>query len=108
MSHGSHIYAKAYDMEKATMCTYPQSYHVLPHWKGVLQCCAKCTRISITDQETDDQYPNTSPSIIFHIYHLIALCTKHGRIPLTGKKSCRNCQQDTSSGQSIKIYTRKR
>ena len=25
MPHGRHIYAKAYDMEKATMFTYPQS-----------------------------------------------------------------------------------
>ena len=31
MSNGRHIYAKAYDMEKATIFTYPQSTHALPH-----------------------------------------------------------------------------
>ena len=31
MPHGSHIYAKVFDMEKATMCEYPQSDHALPH-----------------------------------------------------------------------------
>ena len=30
--HGSHIYAKASDISNATMCTYPQSDHALPHW----------------------------------------------------------------------------
>ena len=37
--HGRHIYATASDMEKATMCKYPQSDHALPHWKFVLRCC---------------------------------------------------------------------
>ena len=32
MPNGHHIYAKAYDMSKATMCAYPQSYHSFPHW----------------------------------------------------------------------------
>ena len=36
MPHGRHIYAQASDMAKATMCTYPQSDHALPHWKCVL------------------------------------------------------------------------
>ena len=36
MPHGHHIYAKAYDMAKATMCTYTHSDHALPHWKCVL------------------------------------------------------------------------
>ena len=35
--HGLHIYAKASDMKKATMCTYPQSNYALPHWKCVLR-----------------------------------------------------------------------
>ena len=52
MPHGSHIYAKASDMENATMCTYPQSDHAFPHWKCVLQCCADCPCINIPDQET--------------------------------------------------------
>ena len=37
MPHGPHIYAKASDMENATMCTYQQSDHALPHWKCVLR-----------------------------------------------------------------------
>ena len=50
MTHGSHIYAKAYDMAQATMCAYPQSDHALLHWKCVLRCCAKCPCININDQ----------------------------------------------------------
>ena len=90
------------------MCSYSQSDHALPHWKCVLWCCAKFPSINITDQETYDKHPNPSNSIRFHIYHLIARCTKHGRLPLTNKKSCRKCQQDTASVQSTKIYTRKK
>ena len=108
MPHGRHVYAKAYDMAKATMCAYSQSYHALQHWKCVLRCCAKCPSINIPDQETYDQYPDNSPSISFHIYHLIARCTKHGRLLLTDKKSFRKCQQDTASEKFIKIYTRKK
>ena len=61
MPHGRHIYAKAYDMEKDTICAYPQSDHVLPHWKYVLRCCADCSCINITDQEIDDQNSDTTP-----------------------------------------------
>ena len=50
MPHGNHIYAKASDMENATMCTYPQSEHALPHCKCVLQCCDDCPCINIPDQ----------------------------------------------------------
>ena len=88
MPHGRHIYAKSYDMEKVTMCANPQYDHVLPHWKCVLKCFAQCPRINIPDQETDDKHSNPSTSIRFHIYHLIARCTKHGRLRLTYKKSC--------------------
>ena len=42
MPHGCHVFAKAYDMEKASMCAYSQSDHTLPYWKCVLRCCAKC------------------------------------------------------------------
>ena len=31
MPHGSHIYANASYMANATMCTYPQYEHALPH-----------------------------------------------------------------------------
>ena len=67
------------------MCAYPQSDHALPHCKGVFRRCAKCTCVNIPEQETSYQYPNTTPSIIFHIYHLISRCTAHGRIPLNEK-----------------------
>ena len=50
--HGRHIYDKASDMENATMCTYPQSDHALPHCKCVLYCSANCPCINLTDQET--------------------------------------------------------
>ena len=61
MSYGRHIYANAYDMAKATMCAYSQSYNSLPHWKCVLRYCAKYPGINIPDLETDNQYPDTSP-----------------------------------------------
>ena len=107
MPHGIHIYAKAYDIEKATIWEYSHSDHVLPHYKCLFQCCAKCPSINIPDQEIYDQYTNTSPYIRFHIYHLISLCTTHGRLPLTYKKICCKCQQDYASGKSTKIYTKK-
>ena len=54
MPHGCNIYAKESDMEKATMFTYPQSDHVIPHYKCVLRCCAECPCINLPDQETDN------------------------------------------------------
>ena len=108
MPHGRHIYAKAYVTAKAKICAYSHSDHMLSHWKCVLRCCAKHTSINIPDQELDDQYPDTITSIRFHIYHIIECCTKHGRLPLTDKKVCRKCQQDTDSRQPTKIYTRKK
>ena len=83
--HGRYIYAKVYDMAKATMCTYPQSDHELPHWKCVLRCCTDSPCINITDQETNKNHEETTPSIRFHIYHIIARCTYHGRIPFNDK-----------------------
>ena len=107
MPNVRHIYAKAYYIAKEKMCAYSQSDHALPHWRYVLRYCAKCPSINIPDQETDDQYPDTSPSIRFNIYHLIARCKKHGRLPLTDKICFCKCQQDTDSVQPTKIYTRK-
>ena len=93
MPHGLHIYSKASDMAKDTMCKYPQSDHALPHRKRVLRCCAKFPCINIPDQETDNHNSETTPSIRFHIYHIIARCTYHGRIPLKDKKICYMCKQ---------------
>ena len=61
MPHGRHIYSKASDMENATMCTYPKSDHAIPHWKLLLRCCADCQCINLPDQETDNQYSETTP-----------------------------------------------
>ena len=80
-------------MENSTMCAYPQSNHALTHWKRVMLCCSKCPSINLNDQETDDQYTETSPSIRFHIYHLIVHFTTHGSIYLNDKKICRKCKQ---------------
>ena len=107
MPHGCHIKAKAYYTAKAKMCAYSQSYYALLHWKFVFLYCVKCPSINLPDQETYDKYPNTSTSTCFHIYHLIAPCTIHGRLPLTENKSCCKCQHDNVSGQSTKIYTRR-
>ena len=86
MPHGIHIYATASDMENATMCAYHQSDHALPHWKCVLRCCSDFPCINLPDQETDKKYEETTPSIRFHIYHIIGCCTYYGRIPLKDKK----------------------
>ena len=53
MPHGCHNYLKAYDMENATMCAYPQSDHALPNCKCVLWCCAEFPHINLPDQETN-------------------------------------------------------
>ena len=92
-------------MANATMCLYPRSDHALPHWKCVLRRCAKCPSTNISDQETNYQYSNTSPSISFHIYHLIARCKTNGRILLNGRNCFRKCKHDSVSKQSTKIYT---
>ena len=85
MPHGRHIYSKSASMEKATMCAYPQSEHALPHWKGVMQFCAKCASVNLPYQVIDYQYSDTSPSSSFHIYNIIARCTTHERLPLNEK-----------------------
>ena len=86
MLHGRHICSKSSDMINATMFTYSQYDHALTHWKYVLRCCAECPCINIPNQETDNQNSDTTPSIRFHIYHIIGRCTSHGRMPLKDKK----------------------
>ena len=49
MRHRRHTYAKASDMAKEKICAYTHSDHALPHWKCVMQCCAKCPSINIPD-----------------------------------------------------------
>ena len=48
--HGRHVYAKAYYMAKATMCSYSNSDNALSHCKCVLRCCAKCPSINLPDK----------------------------------------------------------
>ena len=69
MPRGFHVYTKAYVMAKSTMWSYPQSDHVLSHWKCAMQCCAKFASVNIPYQEIDDQYSDTSPIIILLVYH---------------------------------------
>ena len=88
------------------MCVYPQSDHALPHWKCVIRCCAKCPSVNLTEQEIYYQYSNTSLSIRFHIYHLIARCLTHGRLLLTDNLFFK-FKQDYVSEQPTKIYTGK-
>ena len=107
MPHGCHIYAKVSDMEKATMCTYPNSDRALPHWKCVLRFCAGCPCINIPDQETTKQHEETTPSIMFHIYHIIGRCAIYGILLLKDKNICSMCKQESSAHKSTKIYTRK-
>ena len=85
MPHGRHIYAKSSDMEKEIMCTYPKSDHALPHCICVLWCCADFPCINIHDQEIYKEHEETTPSIRFHIYHIIGHCTAHSIIPLKHK-----------------------
>ena len=93
MPHGHYIYAKAYDMVKATMCAYTRYNHVLSHCKCVMWWCAYCTFINLPDQEIDNQYSYTTPSIWFYIYYIIEFYTDHSRISLKYKKICRMCKQ---------------
>ena len=65
MPHGRHIYAKSYDMENATMCTYPHSDHALSHWKFVLRCCANCPCIDLSDQEINKNVKKQHPQLGF-------------------------------------------
>ena len=78
------------------MCKYSQSDHALPHWKFVLQCCAEFPHNHLTDQETNKKHEETTPSIRFHIYHIIGRCTAHGRVSLRDKKICYMCKQEYS------------
>ena len=47
MSYGRHIYVKAYDMAKSTMCAYLHSDNGLPHYNCVLKCCSQFPSINI-------------------------------------------------------------
>ena len=95
-------------MAKATICTYPQSDHVLPYWKYVLLCCYKFTCINLPDQETYREHEETTPSIRFHIYHIIARCTAHGINILKDRTICYMHKQESSSDEFRKSMHHKR
>ena len=71
MPHGRHIYSKASDIKDATVCKYPQYDNVLLHCKFVLWCYFECPHINLPDQETNKKHEETTPSIKFHIYHIV-------------------------------------
>ena len=107
MTHGRHIYSTSAYMDMAIMCAYPPSQHILPHLKCVLRCCSNCPRIYIPHQESGRNYFNAYPSIRFHIYHLIAQCTFHGRLPLDEKNFFPCVFQYPCTVTPAKLYTRK-
>ena len=61
----------AFDITMATMFAYPSSKYALPHWKGVLRCCAQCPLIDILSIESDQKNSNVIPPIHFHVYQHI-------------------------------------
>ena len=81
MPHGRHIYAKASDMAKDTMCTYPQTDHALPHWKYVLWCCANYPCINLTYQENiinmKKQHPQYSFTFITSLDAVLLMVEFH-------------------------------
>ena len=53
------------------------------------------------------KHEEKTPSIRFHIYHIIARCAIHGRLSLKDKNICSICKQEYSPNKSTEIYTRK-
>ena len=72
-----------------------------------MRFCAEFHCINIPDQETTKKHDKPTPSIRFHVYHIIGRCTTHGRISLKDKNICYMFKQESLSDTSTKIYTRK-
>ena len=53
------------------------------------------------------RHEETTPTIRFHIYHIIGRCAIHGRLSLKDKNICSVRKQEYSPDKSTKIYTRK-
>ena len=73
-------------------------------------CIAMLCRMSLyysSSPRKTKNHEDTTPSIRFHIYHIIEHCTAHGIIPLKDKKICYMCEQESLPESSTKIYTRK-
>ena len=47
VTHVRNSYQTASDMAIATICAYPPSQHIFPHWKYVLCCCYNLPFIDI-------------------------------------------------------------
>ena len=86
--HGLHIYANNVCISSVWSWTTTLNC--------VLWCCAECPCNNLTEQKTDIQYLETTPSIRFQIYHIIGHCGSHDRIPLKDKKICHMCKQQSS------------
>ena len=104
---GRQIYAAAANTSMDTMCAYPPYQHELTHCKCVLRFCSNCQRIDLLYQESDRHHSNTSPSICFIIYNLIAHFSVHVRLPLDERKICRLCLQYPATVSPEKPCTRK-
>ena len=66
------------------------------HRNTHLQCgsvLSECPCFNIPYHETTKKHEETTPSIRFHIYHIIGRFTAHARIPLKDKKICYMCEQ---------------
>ena len=48
-----------------------------------------------------------TPTIRFHIYHIIGRCDIHGRVSLKDKNIFSICKQESSQNKSTKFYSRK-
>ena len=52
----------------------------------MLRCCANFPHIDLHGQKSDKRHSNTSPTILFSVWGLIAHCILHIRRPLDKKK----------------------
>ena len=107
MQHANHIYEKAYGMGVETMCAYKPPQHGLSQWKCQLRCCAHFPHIDLPCHESDRHNSNTSLTIRFNVYHIIARCIVHWRGPLDENKICLLCLQDPASMPPAKVYIKK-
>ena len=105
MPHGCHIYETESYMAMETMRAYPPSQHAFPHWKYVFRCCDHFSCIDLTGQESDRHNYNTSHTIWFHVYDLIAHFKVHGRLQLDENKMCYLCLRHPASVPSEKLNT---
>ena len=61
--------------------------------------------VNIPDQKIDKNYEKKTPSIRFHIYHIIGSYTAYGGIPLKDKRYV-TCVNKNLHQITLKSYTR--